>query len=88
MSQDEFGLTALGPPALSECAGGMLAAGAGRQPADLDRAPSLQSRASTCQLSGFFTIGRADDRVAAQRQNGAGLTNGAAVVQDWIALVD
>jgi len=47
-----------GPAALSECAGGMLAAGAGGQPADLDRAHRLQSRASTCQLSGFFKIGQ------------------------------
>ena len=79
---------ALGPPAPSECAGGMLAAGAGGQPADLDRAHRLQSRASTCQLSGFFKIGRVDDRIAARRKNGAGLTNGATVVQDGIALVD
>ena len=64
----------------------MLAAQAGGQPADLDRAPCLQSRASMCQLSGLFKIGRVDDRVAAQRKNGAGPTNGAAVIQDGIAL--
>ena len=66
----------------------MLAAGVRGQPADLDRAPCVQSRAFTCQLSGFFKIGRVDDRVSAQRKNGAGLTNGATVVQDGIALVD
>jgi hypothetical protein len=66
----------------------VLAAGVRGQPADLDRAPCVQSRAFTCQLSGFFKIGRVDDRVSAQRKNGAGLTDGATVVQDGIALVD
>ena len=66
----------------------MLAAGVRGRPADLDRAPCLRSRASTCLFSGFFKIGRVDDRVSAQRKNGAGLTNGATVVQDGIALVD
>lgn len=85
---DKLGPTALCPPPLSECAGGVLAAGVRGQPANLDRARCLQSRASTCQVSGFFKSGRVDDRVSAQRKNGAGLTNGATVVQDGIALVD